>query len=262
MSNPEPLELFVSERVKMIDVPPGTPAPAERNTPLSFSVEEQIKTRDIPPGGQPLTKEQREEKLPPEEIEKRRKIMLEYTRLSGRYCAPHSKKSRWVEEADLPRVIADGKDLVAMCHIPRGNYSGISALAHSQIEDKDPLRFFVLPNGMVVINPVITSHTKVPIFKEEGCMSYPDREMKTMISRFNKVSVMYQTLARKDENSDPILSQVISEDLGGGPSHVFQHECHHLNGVNIYDENYHPETVVLFGDGISLNEEEIKKLYE
>ena len=247
---PETLKVFASETVQMKDVPPGTPAPSVQPPPLQVNAEETVRTKEMPPGTPAPTKAQKEEKLPPEEMEKRQKIIAEYTRLSGRYCAPHNKKSRWVTEADLPRVVADGKDLVAMCHLPRGKYSGIAALAHPQIEDKDPLRFFVLPNGAVVINPVITDHTKVPVFKKEGCMSFADEEAKNMIPRYNKITVTYQTLARADEKSDPVLSKPQTEELNGGTSHAFQHECGHLNGTNIYDENFDPQSSIGFGDGL------------
>lgn len=253
MSNnkPETLKVFASENIKMIDVPPGTPAPKTHEV----KVAEEIKIGEIPPGTPKPSLKQIEENLPKEEVEKRQKIMLEYTRLSGRYCKPHNLKSRWVGAVDIDRVLADGKDLVAMCNLPRGKYSGIAALAHSQIDDKDPLRFFVLPNGMVIINPVIMTHTKAPIQKAEGCMSFPDHDIKKDVNRFNKISVTYQTLARKDENSKPELSKPITEDMGGGHSHVFQHECGHLNGCNIYDENYAPEKSIGLGDGLPVDPE-------
>ena len=253
MSNPKPLQLFAAEDIKMTDVGLGNPAPTKPMPPLSVTATETINTKDVGPGNPGPTKEQLEEKLPPEEFEKRQKIMVEYTRLSGRYCLPHNKKSRWVTQKDLGRVVADGKDLVAMCHIPRGRYSGIAALAHSQIDDKDPLRFFVLPNGMVVINPVITGNTKVPIFKSEACMSYADRSVKNMVPRYNKITVTYQTLVRKDEASEPTLSKATTEELNGGPSHTFQHECGHLNGCNVYDDNYSPEKSLGLGEGIPLD---------
>jgi hypothetical protein len=60
-------------------------------------------------------------------------------------------------------------------------------------------------------------------------------------------------LARADEKSEPILSKPISEDLGGGNSHVFQHECGHLNGCNIYDDNYEASKSIGFGDGLPVD---------
>jgi hypothetical protein len=198
MSNdPSVLKINVHEDVKAVAVGIGTPAYTGLK-PHEIKVTEQIKIGERPPGTPRLTHKQIEEALPKEEVEKRQRIMLEFTRLSSRYCPAHNKKSRWVGAVDIPRVLSDGKDLVAMCNLPRGKYSGIAALAHSQIDDKDPLRFFVLPNGMVIINPVIMTHTKAPITKAEGCMSFPDNEIKKDVTRFNKITVNYQTLARAD----------------------------------------------------------------
>jgi len=225
---------------------------AEQPKVLTIFAADSIQTNDVPPGIPKQTPEQIEEKLPPEEIEKRQKIMLEYTRLLARYCPPHNKLSRWVNTDDIPRVLADGKDLMAMCNLPRGRYSSISALAHPQIDDKDPLRFFVLPSGMVVINPVITNHTKFFIDKKEGCMSYPDEEIKE-VSRYNRATVVYQTLVQIDDKSEPILSKSVTENLSGGIAHIFQHECGHLNGCNIYDADYSPEKSIDFGDGIAVD---------
>lgn len=251
---PNTLEISVVEKVGLKDVGPGQ-AGAPVPTPLKVTAEEMIKTREKSPGNPPLTKAQIEEKLPPEEIERRQKALVEYTRLSGRYVPAHNKKARWVESKDILEVIADGKDMVTMCQLPRGLYSGIAALAHPQIDDKDPLRFFVLPNGMVIINPVIIDHTKVPIFKDEGCMSFADTPARTMVPRYNRITVVYQTLARKDAESDPILSVPSTEELNGGPAHVFQHEISHLNGFNVYDEDFKAETAAGFGDGMLLDPE-------
>lgn len=220
---------------------------------LQINVQEDVITGDVPPGTPAPTMKQIEENLPQEEIEKRQKIMLEYTRLLSRYCEPHNKKSRWVTNADIPAVLADGKDLVAMCNLPRGKYSSIGALAHPQIEDKDPLRFFVLPTGMVIINPVITSNTKVPVLKREACMSFPDRDVIMELPRYNKITVSYQTLAVVEGNPEPVLSKIITETLNGGVSHVYQHECGHLNGCNIYDADYSPERSIGLGDGLPVD---------
>ena len=220
---------------------------------LQVNATEEIKIGDVPPGTQAPTLRQIEENLPPEEVEKRQKIMLEYTRLSSRYCNPHNKKSRWVTDADIEKVMADGKDLVAMCNIPRGKYSGIAALAHPQIDDVDPMRFFVMPNGMVVINPVIVSNTKAHVFKKEACMSYPDNDVIQELPRFNKITVTYQTLAKLDDKDQPVLSKTITETLNGGISHVYQHECGHLNGSNIYDADYAPERAIGLGDGLPVD---------
>ena len=148
-----------------------------------------------------------------------------------------------------------------MCNLPRGKYSGIAALAHSQIEDKNPLRFFVLPSGVVIVNPVIADHTKASIFKIEGCMSFPDENIKNLVPRYNKITVTYQTFERENKDSEPTLSKPITEDLISGAAHVFQHEISHLNGSNIYDDNFKAESGEGLGNG-PMTQEEVNKLYE
>jgi peptide deformylase len=230
---------------------------------LSINIAEEIRTREVPPGTSKPSAKEKEEALPAEEVEKRRKVMMEYSRLSARYCDPHTLKSKWVEDIDLPRVLSDGKDLVAMCNLPRGRYSGIAALAHTQIDDKNPLRFFVFPKGMVIINPIIIKNTSVPLFKNEASMSYPDKDVKTMIPRYNKITVMYQTLFKKDEDSDVILSDPITEELSGGAAHVFQANVGYLNGPHsdIYADDFDPSSALWLGEG-TINEENLKKLYK
>jgi peptide deformylase len=194
-----------------------------------------------------------------QEEEKKKKIIDEYARLLGRYVEPHNKKSKWVTKKDLKRVISDGHDLAALCNIPRGELGGIAALAHMQIDAKNPLRFFMILNGMVIINPVIINHTKTTIIKNEGCMSYPYRPVKMDVERYHKITVLYQTLEKTDGN-DSVLSKPILEGFSGNVSHVFQHEISHCNGVNIYDKDYKPESCEGLGEGL-LSKEEAEKLF-
>lgn len=233
---------------------------------LTVSVAEDITLRDVPPGGKhAVTKktleESTKEDVPPEVREAQQKAMNEYIRLSDRYAEPNNIQSKWVTGKDLPIVLADGKDMVAMCNLPRGKFSGGAALAHNQIEKKNPLRFFALPNGMLVINPVIINHTRYPVYKEEGCLSFPDKAIKNMVPRFNKVTVMYQSL-RQDDSGEPYLSEINTEEFNGNTSHVFQHECSHLNGHNVYDEDYRADFCAWFGDGIVRTLPDLERMYE
>ena len=227
------------------------------NSVLEINVSEQIQMKDVPPGGGAPAND---EKLPKEELEKRNNEVKEYKRLSARYCEPHNKKSRWVTPDDIDRVLVDGQDMVTMCGIPRGKYSGVAALAHSQIDNNDPLRFFVFPNGIVIINPVIVNSTKVTVDKKEGCLSFPDNDIKLNVKRFNKVTVMYQMFVKSSNDAKPSLSNVITEMLDGSRAHTFQHECGHINGFNIYDDLYKAEGSLGLGDGL-IDKDEVNKLY-
>ena len=159
-----------------------------------------------------------------------------------RYVEPHKKLSRFITDKDINIVLSEGKVMLELCRIPRGIYGNIAAIAHPQINDVDPLRFFVTAAGMLIINPVIINHTKTPIFKDEGCMSYPEELIKK-VARYNKIIVEYQTLL-KGEDGKPALSPVITEGYNGNIANVFQHEIGHLNGVYIYDKDYSAESSI------------------
>lgn len=224
---------------------------------LSINVAEDISMEDMGLGGQSPTKSAPEQ----DPIARYKEEIMPYLK---RYVAPHKNKSRWVKQSDVERVLKDGEIIVILCSIPRGIYGNISAIAHPQIDDQDPLRFFALPNGMLVINPVLINHTKVPVFKEEGCASFPEEPIKTMLPRYHKVEVIYQTLVQKKNANGGehlVLSDPQRVDLSGPTAQVFQHECQHLNGGYIYDTDYVPEKSIGFGDGDILDISGLKKKY-
>ena len=228
--------------------------PTEGPSILKVSVHEKVVLKDVPPGNPAPTAE---------EIvrEKTEELKKGFNELLKRYVDPPLKKTRWVVASDLQRLCADGRDMATMCAIPRGKYTSASAIAHSQIDNVDPLRFFVLPNGLVMINPVIVNHTKVPMFKREGCFSFPDKDERSLVPRYNKIVVMYQTLVRTDEVSDPHIGNVITEEMNGKAAEIFQHECDHLNGFSIYDEGFTAEKSIGLGDGKIITQERADKLF-
>lgn len=147
----------------------------------------------------------------------------------ARIIPPHKKKSREVTDADILRVITDVEILFDICFIPVGKYSGALAMAHPQIDNNDPLRFFVTKDREIIINPVITrrvGHTSNSI---EGCMSHTDEPTIT-VQRPHKIEVEYQTL-----DKDYKLSKVLTGTRKGKDAFVFCHELDHMDGKYIYD---------------------------
>lgn len=138
---------------------------------------------------------------------------------------PHKKISRECIESDTPLILEHGKKMHELCHQSAGRYSGGLAIAHCQVEEKDPLRFFVTKEEAIIINPEIINHTKVTVDSEEGCLSFPDRP-ETIVQRYNKVCVKYKTVS----------GAIIRKDFGGKIAKVFQHELDHMNGKYIFDE--------------------------
>jgi len=157
--------------------------------------------------------------------------LLTKTSMTSRYVKPHKKVSRAVSMQDLELVATDAEVMIRMCREQHGVHMAAFAIAHSQINDADPLRFFVLANGMVILNPVITRHTNVPMNKEEGCMSFPDLG-KTTLPRYTTIEVEYALLIKL--GGRPAFSKKHQEKLKGMEAQIWQHEVDHMNGKYIY----------------------------
>jgi len=182
------------------------------------------------------------------------KIEEEAKNLRDRFVPPHNKRSRHVTPKDIKRVKKDGEDMLMLCHIGRGPYPTGDALAHPQIDDKDPLRFFVTRAGLVVINPLIINHTKAHLWDVEGCLSFPDEKPKTMVPRYYKIVVEYQTLIEDPKKKGEVsLGAFQIGEFKGMAARIIQHELCHLNGSYIYDKDFDPSKAVGLGDGIVIN---------
>jgi len=71
----------------------------------------------------------------------------------------------------------------------------------------------------VLINPKITSHSKVKDFSEEGCLSFPQKFIP--VNRFETVQVRYL-----NENGEKCKIKA-----RGLLARAFQHEIDHLDGI-------------------------------
>lgn len=152
-----------------------------------------------------------------------------------RYVPWHGKPSRAVTADDIPRVLKEAPVLGKLCHTPVGIYGGANAVSHAQIDSVDPLRFFVSSSGEVIINPVIINHTKVSVDSVEACTSFPENPPIT-VQRYHKVSVRFQQITTEKELGEPR-----EENFSGPEAKAIQHECEHMAGHSIYDENHDPE---------------------
>ena len=145
---------------------------------------------------------------------------------------PHKKKSRKVTGADIPKVLEDAEILHNLCYTKVGIHPGAFAVAHPQIEKKDPLCFFVTMNKEIIINPEIVNHTKVPVERKEGCISFPNN-LPIKVMRFNKIQVKFSTITKGGKISEPV-----TKDFSGILAEIYQHESQHFEGKYIfkYDE--------------------------
>lgn len=144
---------------------------------------------------------------------------------------PHPEKfSRSVHLDDIERVEADALELHRICHEPIGLYTGGQAMAHPQIEEDDPLRFFVKKDGTIIINPIITGYFE--IYKNtEGCMSFPNREQ-VRVERFKMISIEY--IGGKVGEKIDMNNVIRRQSNGKKEAAVFQHEIGHFDLDLIY----------------------------
>ncbi|MCK9578715.1 peptide deformylase [bacterium] len=150
----------------------------------------------------------------------------------------HYLKSLPVENWEQIKIQAE--ELKKFMDDNNGTFDGREgcALHHSQVSDK-PFNFFVVNRKLIpelvfkyriIINPKLIKGEGMKIKMPEGCMSFPFRKEK-YVERYYKVRVEYQV---------PVMFgklKTITENLTGLQSQVFQHECDHGEGKNIYFEN-------------------------
>jgi len=133
----------------------------------------------------------------------------------------------------------------------KGYYNKAFAIAHSEVNET-PMAFFVVSpevvgermfEKQVIINPEIlrsASHKEISpgvsvpnaIEYQEPCLSFPYRTPKT-IKRYDLIWVRYQVrglfgLRTKERTLSGIASQ------------IFQHECEHIQGRNMYFKSEEP----------------------
>ena len=153
-----------------------------------------------------------------------------------RMVPPHHKVSREVTNEDMQRLLEEAAILLNLCYIPQGDKRGAVGMSHPQIDDKDPMRFFVTAEMELIINPVVTRTSKTTVDSEEGCMSFPFNPVK-IVQRYNKMDVKFQVL-----NIDPkdptklVLSEPQETKVSGKMAKIFAHEIAHLNGHYVYDD--------------------------
>lgn len=151
-----------------------------------------------------------------------------------RLVPPHLLKSREVTESDVVRVVEESTILYSLCYEPNGLYRGAFAMHHAQIDDKDPLSFFVTWDKRIIINPKITRHTNQLVDSKEACMTFSGLEQ-IIVPRWHKLEVEYVTIMTDPEKEGGFkLSAPIQEALSAHAAFEFQHEFDHGEAKYIY----------------------------
>jgi len=195
---------------------------SEDNEGKTFSVEvaEEMGVGDNPGGG-----DDREQVM--------QKVLERKVELSSNYVKTPLVKSRRVKPADLDRLLEDAKLMHEMTLIGRGEYTNAVAIAHTQVCNIDPLRFFVTAQGAIIVNPVIIGSNYVMKEVTEGCLSHPEEPMKT-VPRLDKVQVKFRTIMKDKDTGALKLSNELDVERSALDSLVMQQMCLLLNGHTIY----------------------------
>lgn len=151
--------------------------------------------------------------------------------MNNGYVPPHRVVSRPVTPEDFQRVFDDGVKMYAMCWMTFGINKSAHAIAHPQIEKKDPLRFFIDKHGDVYINPVVTRHSSTARPKEEGCMSFPFMKARR-VPRYYRLEVEYWTF--DEDKPELTLIGPLKKELKGLQAEIWQHELDHLDAKYVF----------------------------
>jgi peptide deformylase len=136
---------------------------------------------------------------------------------------PNSLLTTPCEEFDFSNPPGDPNDL-AVGLIQIMNNNNAVGLAANQVGI--PLRVFVMrssPQNLVCFNPKIVDSSKEVELLEEGCLSFPNVNVK--IKRSKEIRVRFQTPS----------GETTTMNFSGLTARVFQHELDHLNGVLFYN---------------------------
>lgn len=148
-------------------------------------------------------------------------------KFAKRLVPPHTKCSRPVTDRDLSRLFKEANVMFNLCYLSLGMYilqgdNAHYAVAHAQIDDKDPLCFFVDREKNIIINPRIIKHTKTTVPSREACLTFFTLPP-IQTERWNKCVVEYQTLTNEGKLSDKVIVE-----LEGKDADIYQHEIGHF----------------------------------
>jgi len=156
------------------------------------------------------------------------------------HAQPAKRPSRRIEDlnSEKDKVLSIAREmtdlLFAQNKLKQSQGRAGLALHHAQVTSEPIALFVVLPGiipakegawDTIMINAeVIEKREKTTML--EGCMSFPNRQDKKM-PRYNEVIVNYVTV-----EDDEFVKR--NKTLYGVQAQIFQHECEHQAGQNIY----------------------------
>ena len=152
-----------------------------------------------------------------------------------------------LQEKCSPVSIKEGEEIgVRLLHELRESENGIG-LAANQIGIQKRVCVVNVKEPLVLINPEIVERSEKEFIFPEGCLSFPDKKVRTKRNVSIKV---------KADNYKSILSfSADSKEMDDAFECVcVQHEIDHLDGITMFDREFKLEPIKREGKKIGRNE--------
>ena len=142
-----------------------------------------------------------------------------------------------LQEKCSPVTIKEGEEIgVRLLHELRQSENGIG-LAANQIGINKRVCVVNVKEPLVLINPKIVEKSKEQFVFAEGCLSFPNKKIKT--SRYQDIVV------EADNHKKQLSFSAKSEDINDAfECACIQHEIDHLDGITMFDRELKREPLI------------------
>ena len=142
-----------------------------------------------------------------------------------------------LQEKCSPVTIKEGEEIgVRLLHELRQSENGIG-LAANQIGINKRVCVINVKEPLVLINPKIVEKSKEQFVFAEGCLSFPNKKIKT--SRYQDIVV------EADNHKKQLSFSAKSEDINDAfECACIQHEIDHLDGITMFDRELKREPLI------------------
>ena len=136
-----------------------------------------------------------------------------------------------------PVSVKEGEEIgVRLLHELRQSENGIG-LAANQIGINKRVCVINVKEPLVLINPKIVETSKEQFVFPEGCLSFPNKKVRTI--RYKEITV------EADNHSGRLVFSADSKEINDAFECVcVQHEIDHLNGITMFEREFKAEPVV------------------
>ena len=142
-----------------------------------------------------------------------------------------------LEEKCSPVSVKEGEEIgVRLLHELRESDNGIG-LAANQIGINKRVCVINVKEPLVLINPKIVEKSKEQFVFPEGCLSFPNKHVRTI--RHTSIKV------KADNHKGKLVFSADSKEINDAFECVcVQHEIDHLDGITMFDREFKQEPIV------------------